>query len=475
MRANLSNHDYELLSAYIDGQLSSGEQRKLEERLRARPEMQSALEDMRRTRALLRQAPRRRAPRNFTLTPAMVGEQRKRPAPFFNLFPALGFTSALAALALVVLVVMQLGPGAAQPQMVAMQAPAVEQAAVSEETARQGEPAAQDNAAAESGMAMMPAATQPAEAAPGAGVMEAPAEEPPAAVMAEPAAEPGAAEDQAPHAAEAQPAGEATAPPVVIWNDPAAAPKGMGGMGGVGGGGGGGEGPSLGPLMGPPPAPEAGAGMGGAAEENLMLPPESAPTPETSAKQLEAEPTPAPETQPVEDAGTGPILGVPEAGEGGVIVDRKAIMGETEQEEQPASTEAPVAPAVEEQPQSEMLATPTAAALEKLEVEPTTAVDGAVEPFEPTAAEPALQEGTGTQPDAAQPTVEAARSMKGEEAQNQAAPQQAPQPEAVEEAAAQPAGLFGLDPRALLAVEIGLGLLAVVAGAGAVIARRRSR
>src|SRR5512141_1837172 len=114
MRAQLTNHEYEQLSAYIDGQLAPGEQRRLEEHLRARPEMQEALEDLQRMRTLLRSVPRRRAPRNFTLTPAMVGEQggrRKRGGFSFNLFPALSFASVVATFALVASIVFGLLPG----------------------------------------------------------------------------------------------------------------------------------------------------------------------------------------------------------------------------------------------------------------------------------------------------------------------------------------------------------------------------
>src|SRR5512142_2990856 len=125
MRAQISNRDYEQLSAYIDGQLSPAERRKLEERLRARTDLQVALDEMNRTRSLLRSAPRRRAPRNFTLTPAMVGERKPRqPWLLQNLFPVLSFTSALAMLVLVATIVLQLLPGTAGAAPVAMQPPA---------------------------------------------------------------------------------------------------------------------------------------------------------------------------------------------------------------------------------------------------------------------------------------------------------------------------------------------------------------
>jgi anti-sigma factor RsiW len=113
MRAHITDRDYENLSAFLDGQLAPSDQKKLEERLRTRPELQQALEELTRTRALLRSAPRRRAPRNFTLTPAMVGERRQARGGgwFAGLFPTLSFASALATLALVLALAFELLPG----------------------------------------------------------------------------------------------------------------------------------------------------------------------------------------------------------------------------------------------------------------------------------------------------------------------------------------------------------------------------
>jgi anti-sigma factor RsiW len=109
MRAQITDRDYETISAYLDGQLSPSDSRKLEERLNTRPELKQALDDMSHTRALLRAAPHRKAPRNFTLTPAMVGETMKgRSADWFTgMFPTLSFASALATLALILSLVFE--------------------------------------------------------------------------------------------------------------------------------------------------------------------------------------------------------------------------------------------------------------------------------------------------------------------------------------------------------------------------------
>lgn len=74
----LSSRDLELLSAYLDRQLNSVEQRRLEERMRLNPGLQNAFDELRRTRAMLRSLPKVRAPRNFTLTPAMLPARRRQ-------------------------------------------------------------------------------------------------------------------------------------------------------------------------------------------------------------------------------------------------------------------------------------------------------------------------------------------------------------------------------------------------------------
>jgi hypothetical protein len=65
--------DIELLSSYLDGQLSPSESARLESRLASDPELVSAYKDIRAARGILRKLPARKAPRNFTLTRQMVG------------------------------------------------------------------------------------------------------------------------------------------------------------------------------------------------------------------------------------------------------------------------------------------------------------------------------------------------------------------------------------------------------------------
>jgi hypothetical protein len=86
--------DIEQLSAYLDGQLSQAEKTRLESRLALDRELASALNDLRQTRSILRHTPKRRAPRNFTLTPKMAGI--RPPVP--RAVPAFSWASAIAAI-----------------------------------------------------------------------------------------------------------------------------------------------------------------------------------------------------------------------------------------------------------------------------------------------------------------------------------------------------------------------------------------
>lgn len=83
--------DVELISAYLDGQLSASDKAKLELRLKNEPELSNVLNELSQSRAVLRKLPARRAPRNFTLTPRMAGVKPPLPRafPFFRLASAL--------------------------------------------------------------------------------------------------------------------------------------------------------------------------------------------------------------------------------------------------------------------------------------------------------------------------------------------------------------------------------------------------
>jgi hypothetical protein len=96
MNRDISSQVIQMLSEYLDGTLSTKERIQIEERLRSAPELQKELEELRRTRILLRHLPQKRAPRNFFITPAMLPQKPAR-----QLFPIFRLASALAAILMV--------------------------------------------------------------------------------------------------------------------------------------------------------------------------------------------------------------------------------------------------------------------------------------------------------------------------------------------------------------------------------------
>lgn len=94
----ISPRDSRLLSDYIDGQLKPRLRARLEERLETEADLRQALDDMARTCRLLRSQETLRAPRNFILTPAMVGGRKPAPPP---VYPVFGLVSAMTALLLI--------------------------------------------------------------------------------------------------------------------------------------------------------------------------------------------------------------------------------------------------------------------------------------------------------------------------------------------------------------------------------------
>ena len=100
MTAQLNHHEWEMLSAYIDGRGSRAERERIErwiaEDITARDAL-NALED---TRVVFRALRKHKVPRNFTLTREMI-----KPPAWFPAFTILRISSALAAAALAVLLV----------------------------------------------------------------------------------------------------------------------------------------------------------------------------------------------------------------------------------------------------------------------------------------------------------------------------------------------------------------------------------
>ncbi|MGD2163838.1 MAG: hypothetical protein PVG04_12145 [Anaerolineales bacterium] len=158
-RSNLPQREVELLSAYIDGQLSDREAHRLESRLREEPELRTELDALRITAKSLRDLPTPLPRRHFTLTPEMVGA---RQAP--RAFPVLRFATALAGLAFIALVGLE-GLQSVSGNQLAARAPEMMQAAEVAEDAI---------TTAEEPMASAPRGEEPQELE----AMEVPAEQP---------------------------------------------------------------------------------------------------------------------------------------------------------------------------------------------------------------------------------------------------------------------------------------------------------
>ncbi|NMC14429.1 MAG: hypothetical protein GYA34_16285 [Chloroflexi bacterium] len=154
MKKQLSIRDWQVLSAYLDDNLSLQEKTRLESKLSTDADMREALEGLRRTRLLLRNSPQLKAPRNFTLTSRMVGLKKQDRASRF--FPLLKFSTVVAS---ILFVFALLGDFVFKqtPQMAAIQQ---REAIVTQESA-EAEFTEAEGPAAQHEVPMMPAATIP--------------------------------------------------------------------------------------------------------------------------------------------------------------------------------------------------------------------------------------------------------------------------------------------------------------------------
>jgi hypothetical protein len=100
MKSQISPQDYEQISAFLDGEMREAAARNFESRLLKEPELKAALQDMQSVRSLVREMPKVRAPRSFTLSPHIVKERK---AGLFTLVAlrTMQFSAALSAILLV--------------------------------------------------------------------------------------------------------------------------------------------------------------------------------------------------------------------------------------------------------------------------------------------------------------------------------------------------------------------------------------
>jgi len=102
MRQPISSRDWDHLSAYLDDALAPRAREALAARLESELDLAEALENLRRTRALIRLAPQAKPPRHFTLQPDMV----RQPGGLLARLPfSMNALTAVASLLLVVVLV----------------------------------------------------------------------------------------------------------------------------------------------------------------------------------------------------------------------------------------------------------------------------------------------------------------------------------------------------------------------------------
>jgi len=94
------NKELILLSAYLDNELPIVKRQSLEKRLLNEPELRRKLDDLHKTKMVIGNLTRVKAPRNFTLSEDMIKVRRKKQSPWFS---TLKLATSLAAILLVVL------------------------------------------------------------------------------------------------------------------------------------------------------------------------------------------------------------------------------------------------------------------------------------------------------------------------------------------------------------------------------------
>jgi len=121
----ISRRDWQLLSEYIDGELSERKMIRLESRLDSDRGLRTALQSIKKTRRILRTAPRLAAPKDFILTPDMLPQRQKE-----SFFPVLRFATVLVSVLLVAVLVLDFGGFVSPLKRVEYAAPAMQQEAL---------------------------------------------------------------------------------------------------------------------------------------------------------------------------------------------------------------------------------------------------------------------------------------------------------------------------------------------------------
>lgn len=122
---DISRRDWQLLSEYIDGELSERKRIRLESRLDSERGLRTALQRIKKTRRILRTAPRLSAPKDFVLTPDMLPQRQQK-----SFFPVLRFATVLVSVLLVAVLVLDFGGFVFPMKAGDFAAPAVQQEAL---------------------------------------------------------------------------------------------------------------------------------------------------------------------------------------------------------------------------------------------------------------------------------------------------------------------------------------------------------
>lgn len=96
---NLTDRDLEMISAYLDGEISRKERERLEARLLVDEDLSNTLKQLQHTKQVMNSLPFMRAPRNYFVTAEMVGKKETGS----RAFPILRFASALASVLFILL------------------------------------------------------------------------------------------------------------------------------------------------------------------------------------------------------------------------------------------------------------------------------------------------------------------------------------------------------------------------------------
>lgn len=218
--SNLSERDLELLSAYLDGELSDQERHAIEQRLASEGELRRTLDDLRATVRLVGALPRLKAPRSFMLDPAIHGARVPGWRRWLASGAALQWSGALGAAASVVLIVLglALSSGDATPDREAAAPAPTASAAPAAALLPTPQPSASAAAQFETAPLTASEAEADEEQARAGQAVEAPAEAP-GAMLAAPQAAPPVPPDDA--AAQPFADAEAFAPPATLLPDAA--------------------------------------------------------------------------------------------------------------------------------------------------------------------------------------------------------------------------------------------------------------